>query len=1162
MSQSTNPGPKGTGMKQTAPSAPSSSSAPTAKPKAPKAPKAEVLKPKDAKEEPAKEQPAKEKAAKSKPVKEKPVKVQKVQAPNYGLPPTMFKACVLKVNDSLFGGKGLGVATDIDTSLLALRTPDVDSYLALVVDLPLPTSSEDNGFGKCHMMNGETQKVTPCDIRRFRVKFPREQIEIAYRAASQEEAAAYPKVKAAMTWVDVTLGQDAKVSVEGFGMPYVNPGHPAEEWLRCPDSALVIGDLALLDVFQQRHFTFFVAYPDAPLKAQWSVASLAPKFDYGYGANHYWDMEKYMDQLQEIKGHQFKAAWSHDTDGSYVAAITQSLVQDIMWLHKDCLAMSDEIRRAYFVQMPAMLNRSTRYFVIVSMGREFWERFDKAWSRLSKGSKMELVIHGEQDELPDKWKARIRDRPEFIDALSQHPLEATDLVLEAIKPKLSGTDIKEFETRDQASTALAMKETWDLGLHDVERKVEGVCQLLPTAAPTNDHFGCQSKEDAKSSSEQEKLVMSIHRDLLRGDGFYNTMVQSAPSAADIESGMKELGLTQQGKRMRLQTLPSVNFLDGPDAEWVDALMMEALEDDRQRFRRHLSQCPLGLVLITAGPGFGKTTAASAVIVAMNASVGKVLASGPTHVAVDNLCARTYAVSCRVTDRFNGTKEQGSRQRRALVVRGFKAQDELAAFKKLIENPDLGDTAAPIGTWGVQSKWKLQLSVSFWLLVCLGSSAVPALHDDDSETLHSLRTSLAARKDLARLRDRVAGNITWEEYANSETLSKGEFEKLLKRIVEAADIVCTLPSLAHTEDHLSNWRTKSARAIAIDEAGNMNRGDLCSIWGNTLLPCLLAGDEKQLAPVVTTFEDIDASGNSINRFGPDGKISALEFIKGTGWPVYRLRTQLRMAKGQFEICRTTVYSDVDCTYGPGSAVDLPAHHLGHVLEEYIRAKYPSVKPAAAGTLEPVFIDCKNSFCIVDPITKSKKNFDQIRAALDFCADFVKTKQVNPADVLIISPYGAMVEIIPSWMKKYEALKGMRPPSTIDSIQGQEATMVVVITGTNRAVGAGFTCDERRLNVMLSRHKSALVIFSEIDTVDYKGKGAGKAEVTEGPTGELVFTKATMLKGVHKRLVDSGRVAVVDCRPGDGKGKGKDKDKGKGKAKGKDKGKGKEEPKGDN
>lgn len=67
----------------------------------------------------------------------------------------------------------------------------------------------------------------------------------------------------------------------------------------------------------------------------------------------------------------------------------------------------------------------------------------------------------------------------------------------------------------------------------------------------------------------------------------------------------------------------------------------------------------------------------------------------------------------------------------------------------------------------------------------------------------------------------------------------------------------------------------------------------------------------------------------------------------------------MAKGQFEICRTKVYSDVDSTYGTDSDISLPGHRIGHILEEYVRAKFPEVNPPQDGDLEPVLVSCKNS-----------------------------------------------------------------------------------------------------------------------------------------------------------------------------------------------------------
>lgn len=46
-------------------------------------------------------------------------------------------------------------------------------------------------------------------------------------------------------------------------------------------------------------------------------------------------------------------------------------------------------------------------------------------------------------------------------------------------------------------------------------------------------------------------------------------------------------------------LPSVNFLDGLDADYVDAIIDKALPEDRSRFRTYLSERPLGIGSISS-----------------------------------------------------------------------------------------------------------------------------------------------------------------------------------------------------------------------------------------------------------------------------------------------------------------------------------------------------------------------------------------------------------------------------------------------------------------------------------------------------------------------------------------------------------------------------------
>ncbi|KAL6699416.1 AAA domain-containing protein [Trichoderma pleuroticola] len=229
---------------------------------------------------------------------------------------------------------------------------------------------------------------------------------------------------------------------------------------------------------------------------------------------------------------------------------------------------------------------------------------------------------------------------------------------------------------------------------------------------------------------------------------------------------------------------------------------------------------------------------------------------------------------------------------------------------------------------------------------------------------------------------------------------------------------------------------------------MSRPDLYRVWGNTLLPCLLGGDDMQLPPTVMTKDEEDEDGHHRNRLGADGTM------------------------GLFNTCHREVYNDVPFNYGTGS--DLGNHATGVNLERYLRARFPRLAPAAAGTLSEVFVHCEGTKCLVDEVTHSKRNPDQVLNALDFLADMVKTARISAADIAIITPYAANVELVNRrrMRPEYEALSAMPPAATVDSFQGREADIMVVIMGTTEEVGPGFTTDQHRLNVMLSRLGSGI------------------------------------------------------------------------------------------
>lgn len=622
---------------------------------------------------------------------------------------------------------------------------------------------------------------------------------------------------------------------------------------------------------------------------------------------------------------------------------------------------------------------------------------------------------------------------------------------------------------------------------------------------------------------------------------------------DASTAMDNLCLGDKAPA-KLRQLPVVDLL-GSDT-YADAIVEEALPADRQRFRAYMTERLLGLGIMTAGPGFGKTTAVSAAAVAMCNKVGKVLCSGPTNVSVDNLASRVDKVTTRVVERFNKGKqpEDPARAKYNVVLRGFKPSDEVQAFENLLRNPHDREKAVPHRGWKATSKWTFPLSGAFWLLALFHAEVpgVRQLRPDDSPALFELQKWIDEQEAFDTLRNLATGKTSWEEYSKGTMASPTTLEKLLKALVSRVDILCTTPAMTENHEIYSKWKTSKARAVVVDEAACIHRADLYCVWGNTLLPCVLGGDPRQLRPVVMTGSEEDTEGNLLHRLVEDGKISPLEALQASGIPVYRLLTQLRMADGMYDWLSELIYSDVPFEYAPSCRVDQPQFSLGRALEEYVQAKYPEVKPVPKDKLLPVFLHCEGSRVFVDELTKSKRSPDQVKIALNFLVDFVKTKQVDPARLALIAPYAANVDLINRMRKRpeYSALATMQPASTVYSFQGQEGDIAVVVMGTAYPrPGPGFTSDENRLTVSISRQKCGLLVVGDINVTgpfeeedDGKGKGKGKGGkggkgkapaqerfMVEGDNGETYWTKATVMRNLYTKWYKLGRVVRVPVAP---------------------------------
>ncbi|OAA80960.1 hypothetical protein LEL_00505 [Akanthomyces lecanii RCEF 1005] len=543
-----------------------------------------------------------------------------------------------------------------------------------------------------------------------------------------------------------------------------------------------------------------------------------------------------------------------------------------------------------------------------------------------------------------------------------------------------------------------------------------------------------------------------------------------------------------------------------------------------------------------GPGTGKTTCISAVVVAMRSTQGRVLASTPTNVATDNFARRinerTRAIAQRCRElQLVDIKDYCP----LLVVRGHNVKCEVRALLALLQDPSLGDDASKYGQFETSSRWKKHLSPAYWALSVLGSSAGETLLQDSNSCLLQLQGQVAQTPRWALMRAVVNGQIRYQDAVSNSNLGEPDATSLLHAVVDSADVLCCTPAGFENNRLYRTWRDTVATCVAIDEAASMRIPDFLGVCGNCALPCALAGDPQQLPPAVFTKTETLEDGSFINRFAAAGKVSPLMYFMTMGLPVYRLDQQLRMGTGLFDMMSGIIYPEVPLSYAKGCEISQPKFKIGRDLEAFFRNKFPALRSPPPGKLLPVFVHCDGCpISTADILTWSLRNPAQVEVALDLAVEFVKVCRVDTKLITFIAPYAANVDEITTALKNpaYAALRGMPAPATIDSFQGHENEIVFVVMGTTGPTpGPGFTADAKRLNVMLTRHRCGLVIVGDLYITD-NSRGYTKGKAAKGQRqarnsrilvidaeGNTTQTKAAALKTVHMAMLGSGRSATA-------------------------------------
>lgn len=115
-------------------------------------------------------------------------------------------------------------------------------------------------------------------------------------------------------------------------------------------------------------------------------------------------------------------------------------------------------------------------------------------------------------------------------------------------------------------------------MNECERKVNTVCDFLPSAKPTNDN-----------SPWEMSVAVDLHRAVMRGAGFWKFITQQGNG---LEEAMAKL--TMGPSKAITGGVPTLDFVGDGNQRYLDMLFDEVLAADRMNYRHYLRNLLAGV----------------------------------------------------------------------------------------------------------------------------------------------------------------------------------------------------------------------------------------------------------------------------------------------------------------------------------------------------------------------------------------------------------------------------------------------------------------------------------------------------------------------------------------------------------------------------------------
>lgn len=457
--------------------------------------------------------------------------------------------------------------------------------------------------------------------------------------------------------LEISLHDGVFVEVDGFGLPFHNPGHVTDDWIN--KGSVVADSMTFIDILRQRKWHIIVKHPYKYFGRLWEETMVPAPFTFPYGDEHWFDLTRYETQFQEAisKGSQFPLSVNFPDTSSMQSVTIQLAVQDCLWIATEVAKIFAKKHPAYFIPTRPDAVDPSKFFAVLSMKEKYCKDLRNVWSSLTKDEFVQLAFHDDMSpmETPSLhdhrkwhklatsvWNAKIIEKATNISALKDHHLTKFDLLLLVQQPRefKDLENIKTFPTRKAANQEMgswnSVSLLFDSQLSDLERKVKAVNQYT---SPAPSHLGGWEFLENGVIPPSLKSRMVTHASFQLGRGFlswWHATVRRPDDAAMTADG-------RFIRRIHEWNVPTVSVLDLED-RLLHCLMEEILEEDRDRFRQYMGHLPVGFGIINAVSGWREKILGTLIRFCSTAAwtTGVILATVAAVATVDTVDTATNA----------------------------------------------------------------------------------------------------------------------------------------------------------------------------------------------------------------------------------------------------------------------------------------------------------------------------------------------------------------------------------------------------------------------------------------------------------------------------------------------------------------------------------------